>query len=299
MASTYTQNTGIEKPGSGDQSGTWGVTANTNFDIIDNALHGQSSIAIFGSQDLTTNDGASSDGASKVLILTGTPGATFELRVTPTDQEKYYAIKNETDSACRVIYKGVTYSTSNGVEIPSGASMSVTGDGGGASGVFKSLKPNTDLVNDSTPQLGGALDLNSSNITGTGNINITGTITSSGALATGAITSGAINTGGATITSGNISCGSITTSSTITSGAINTGASNITSTGTVSGSSVTASSNVTGANIEATSTFILGNWTIQLNGTDLEFRYSGDTKMRLTSAGSLLVEDDITAYSGV
>src|SRR6056300_1576002 len=33
---------------------------------------------------------------------------------------------------------------------------------------------NTDLSNDTTPQLGGDLDLNSSDITGTGNINITG-----------------------------------------------------------------------------------------------------------------------------
>ena len=33
MASTYTTNTGIEKPGSGEQSGTWGDTTNTNFDI--------------------------------------------------------------------------------------------------------------------------------------------------------------------------------------------------------------------------------------------------------------------------
>jgi len=37
-----------------------------------------------------------------------------------------------------------------------------------------------EVVEDSTPQLGGDLDLNSNNITGTGNINITGTIQSSG-----------------------------------------------------------------------------------------------------------------------
>ena len=34
-----------------------------------------------------------------------------------------------------------------------------------------------DVVDDTTPQLGGNLDLNSNNVTGTGNINITGTIT--------------------------------------------------------------------------------------------------------------------------
>lgn len=194
MASTYTQNTGIEKPGSGDQSGTWGVTANTNFDIIDRALHGQVSIAISGSQDLTTNDGSVSNGAAKVLVLTGSPGLTFELRVTPVDQQKYYVIKNETDAACRVIYKGVSYSTSNGVEIASGSSAAVTGDGGGALGVFKSLTPNSDLVNDTSPQLGGPLDVNGQSIVsasngniaitpdGTGAVNITGTANITGDL---------------------------------------------------------------------------------------------------------------------
>jgi len=195
MASTYTRNIGIEKPGTGDKSGTWGVTTNVNFDIIDDGINGQATIAISGSQDLTTTDGTSgSDGSHKVIILTGTPGATFELRVTPTDQQKYFVIKNETDSACRVIYKGVVYSTSNGVEIVSGATQAVTGDGGGASGVFKSLTPNTDLINDVTPQLGGNLDVNGNDIVsvsngdidiipnGTGAVNITGTTNITGDL---------------------------------------------------------------------------------------------------------------------
>ena len=101
MASTYTSNVGIEKPGSGEQAGTWGTTTNSNFDIIDQALHGQAQITITGSQDLTTNDGSTSDGANTVLVLTGTPGSTFELRVTPTDQEKFYTIKNNIFSTRR------------------------------------------------------------------------------------------------------------------------------------------------------------------------------------------------------
>lgn len=40
------------------------------------------------------------------------------------------------------------------------------------------------VVEDLTPQLGGDLDLNTSNITGTGNINTTGTITSTGNIQT-------------------------------------------------------------------------------------------------------------------
>ena len=37
MASTFTTNTGIEKIGNGEKAGAWGVTTNTNFDIIDRA----------------------------------------------------------------------------------------------------------------------------------------------------------------------------------------------------------------------------------------------------------------------
>lgn len=40
----------------------------------------------------------------------------------------------------------------------------------------------TDLVSDTTPQLGGDLDLNSSDITGTGNINITGNLSLTGTV---------------------------------------------------------------------------------------------------------------------
>ena len=35
----------------------------------------------------------------------------------------------------------------------------------------------TDVVDDTTPQLGGNLDLNNQDITGTGNVNVTGSVT--------------------------------------------------------------------------------------------------------------------------
>jgi len=56
------------------------------------------------------------------------------------------------------------------------------GDGAEQGGVLVGpLDPaDTSLLNDSTPQLGGDLDLNGNNITGTGNINIDGTITATG-----------------------------------------------------------------------------------------------------------------------
>lgn len=43
-----------------------------------------------------------------------------------------------------------------------------------------------------------------------------------------------------------------------------------------------------------------GSWTISIDGSNnLSFAYAGDVKMRITAAGALDVEDDITAYSGI
>lgn len=309
MPSTYTQNAGIEKPGTGDQSGTWGITTNTNFDIIDEALHGQAQIAIVGSQDLTTNDGSVSDGIKTVIVLTGSPGATFELRVTPTDQEKHYSIRNETDSACRVIYKGVTYSSSTGVEIVSGATQAVTGDGGGSSGVFKSLTPNTDLVNDVTPQLGGNLDVNGQSIVsvsngnieivphGTGAVNVTGTANIVGDLDVDNVN---INGNAITVTNTNANLsldgngtGKVLISNLSYPATDGTANQVLTTNGSGTLSFASASSSLG-------SSLTLGNWTIEVDGSNnLLFKYNGDTKVQMTAAGTLNVEDDIVAYSGV
>ena len=71
----------------------------------------------------------------------------------------------------------------------------------------------TDVVQDTTPQLGGNLDLNGNNITGTGSINTTGIISNNlGYVTTGGITVGSItNNGSLSATSGTFS-GDITTS---------------------------------------------------------------------------------------
>ncbi len=48
------------------------------------------------------------------------------------------------------------------------------------------------------------------------------------------------------------------------------------------------------------SSLTLGNWTIEVDGSNnLLFKYSGDTKVQMTAAGTLYVEDDVVAYSGI
>lgn len=40
----------------------------------------------------------------------------------------------------------------------------------------------------------------------------------------------------------------------------------------------------------------LGDWTITMNGTDLDFAYNGTVVFSLSSAGAVIAADNITAY---
>ena len=71
------------------------------------------------------------------------------------------------------------------------------GDGTTAGGITSIAGTIDSLLADTTPQLGGTLDLNNHDITGTGNINITGTIQASGNINLGdGVGSDKINIGG-------------------------------------------------------------------------------------------------------
>ena len=50
MASVYTNDLRLEEIGSGEQSGTWGDTTNTNLELIAEAF-------AFGTEAITTNGG--------------------------------------------------------------------------------------------------------------------------------------------------------------------------------------------------------------------------------------------------
>jgi len=202
MASTYTTNTGIEKPGTGDQSGTWGTTTNTNFDIIDRGMNGLSTVDLtaLATYTLNTAGGSLSDGQAKVIRLTevspATPQAGCKVVITPNTAQKLYFIQNTTSEAIE-FYQG-TYSSSNSAIVQAGKNAIIFSDGIGVNSVVREIQ--TDLLDDSTPQLGGNLDLNGKDITGTGNISITGTIIGTGTSTVNGITStGNIDAGANTI----------------------------------------------------------------------------------------------------
>ena len=108
MPRTFTTNTGIEKPAQGEQAGSWGITVNTNMDIVDRAMNGVVALALVGtSSNLTTSNGATSDGQNKVLLCSGTLAAAHTITILPADAQKVYYVKNDAT-------KTVTFSQGSG-----------------------------------------------------------------------------------------------------------------------------------------------------------------------------------------
>jgi len=160
MASTYTSNGGIEKIGAGEQAGAWGTTTNNNLDIIDRTLNGLVTLTISGDKTVSTSDGTLSEGHYKILILSGSPSGGFNLLIDPNDQQKWFFIKNTTNQTATVKQKNSGASDGSGttVAVSAGASAIVFADGTGSNANVATVP--TDLLGDTTPQLGGNLDTN-------------------------------------------------------------------------------------------------------------------------------------------
>jgi len=152
MASTYTTNLGIEKIGTGEQSGTWGDTTNTNFDILDEAVNGIISITLSSAGSsgsptaLPITDGASSNGRNKFIEFVdgGDLGGTAYVQLTPNDAEKIVHIRNSLSSSRSVIVFQGTYNASNDFEIVNGADVLLKFNGGGSGATVTDV--NVDLT---------------------------------------------------------------------------------------------------------------------------------------------------------
>ena len=124
MASTYSTNLGIELMGTGDQSGTWGTTTNTNLGtLLEQAIAGYATQAVTDSASatvLTITNGASSTGRNAVIFLTG--ALTADRVVEVPAKTKLYVFKNSTTGGFNVTVK-VTGQT--GVTIANGKTASM------------------------------------------------------------------------------------------------------------------------------------------------------------------------------
>ena len=152
MTSSYTANTGIEKPATGDQSGTWGDTVNVNMDIIDRVLNGVGAISLSGTtHTLTTSDGSLSDGMYRVLVLGGSPSGTNTITVSPNDQDKVFFVKN--GSGQSVVF---TQGSGANVTIANGDTKIIYCDGAGSGAAVVDFT--NDLSMSSVSITGGTID---------------------------------------------------------------------------------------------------------------------------------------------
>ena len=128
MASTYTSNGGIELIATGEQSGTWGTTTNTNLQIVDRLTNGVGAISLSGTtHTLTTSDGTLSDGQYSVLVFGGSPSGTNTVTISPNDAQHVYFVKN--GSGQSVV---LTQGSGGNVTVANGKSAIVYADGAGS-----------------------------------------------------------------------------------------------------------------------------------------------------------------------
>tara|TARA_R110002124_G_C8879132_1_gene508307 strand:- start:430 stop:1146 length:717 start_codon:yes stop_codon:yes gene_type:complete len=134
MASTY-NGSGIEKIATGEQSGAWGNTTNTNLDIIDRLVNGVGAITLANTtHTLTTSDGSLSDGMFKVLVLGGSPSGTNTITVSPNDGDHIYFVKNGTNQTATF-----TQGSGANVSVAAGDSKIIYCDGAGSGAAISDL----------------------------------------------------------------------------------------------------------------------------------------------------------------
>ena len=171
MASTYTP-LGVELMATGENAGTWGTKTNNNLSLIAELTGGFAQVSIAGAAQttaLTVVDGATTGTAQRRMIeFTGTITGN-QIVTIPNDVETFYILRNSTSGSHTVQFK---YATGSG----STFTFSATDKGDkivfaaaddGTNPNIKTLAIGTGITNvveDTTPQLGGDLDTNSFNI---------------------------------------------------------------------------------------------------------------------------------------
>ena len=129
MASTYVNDLRLEEIGTGDQSGSWGTTTNTNLELIAEAFsYGSEAIADASTHTITLADGASDEARSLYLKCTG-GGQACTVTIAPNTLSKVWIIENATSYT-------LTFSQGTGANVAVLASqvkmIATDGAGGGA-----------------------------------------------------------------------------------------------------------------------------------------------------------------------
>tara|TARA_R110001592_G_scaffold1719_1_gene10209 strand:+ start:159 stop:896 length:738 start_codon:yes stop_codon:yes gene_type:complete len=156
MASTFVNNLRLTELGTGDASGTWGNTTNTNLEIIGQALgYGTRAIANASTDNITIADGALDVDRSLYLKLTG-GGQACTVTLLPNTVSKLWIMENNTNST-------LTFTQGSGanVAILAGQTKVIATDGAGNGAivyeVFTDLNIDGAIINGLTfPQSDGS-----------------------------------------------------------------------------------------------------------------------------------------------
>ena len=168
MASTYTP-LGIEKMATGENAGTWGTKTNANLDLIEQILGGYKAVSIAGGAQttaLTVADGALTGTAqARMIEFTGTITGN-QIVTIPLDVENFYILKNTTSGSYTVQFKYAsgsgdtfTFATTN-----KGTAILFATANDGTNPDIIQIQTGGDVVDDTSPQLGGNLDTNNQQI---------------------------------------------------------------------------------------------------------------------------------------
>ena len=131
MASTYVNDLRLNELATGDGSGTWGTTTNTNLELIGEALG-------FGTEAITTNadthtstvaDGASDQARAMFIKYTGTLDSTCTITIAPNTLNRVHIIENATSGSQSII---ISQGSGANVTILTGQTKAVYLDGAGS-----------------------------------------------------------------------------------------------------------------------------------------------------------------------
>jgi hypothetical protein len=284
MASTYSD-LKFELIGTGEQSGTWGNTTNTNLGTaIEQAITGSADVTFAsGTVTLTLTDTNASQTARNLrLNLTGTSGGAQNLIVPAI--EKFYLVNNGVADAITV-----KNSTGTGIAVPAGKAMILYNNGVNVvEGVthIASLTIGSLTLTSPLPVVSGG--------TGAATAGDARTNLGLGSIATQAASAVAIT--GGTITG--------ITDLTVADGGTgaSTAANARTNLGLVIGTDVpgptgTGASGTWGISVTGSSASIVnsGSWSVAVSGINLIFSYNGTNKGKLDTSGNFTVIGNVVA----
>ena len=167
MASTFTP-LGVELQATGENAGTWGTKTNTNLQLIEQLAGGFTQQSFSSDADIALSVSDGSTGATlahRVIEFTSSGSLTATRNCTiPLDVQQLYLLKNSTTGSQSITFKYVSGSGSSATIANGKTILAYARADDGTNPNITAVEFGGDVVDDTSPQLGGDLDTNSFNI---------------------------------------------------------------------------------------------------------------------------------------